>query len=79
MDLGLDTVIPSNPNAAYDMREVIERVVDEGDFFEVMPDFAKNIIIGFARMEGTASLLMYQTCAMQLCSFRMSFGVLSRA
>jgi propionyl-CoA carboxylase beta chain len=49
----LDTLVPANPNKPYDMREVIEKVVDEGDFFELQPSFAKNIIIGFARMEGS--------------------------
>jgi propionyl-CoA carboxylase beta chain len=49
----LDTLIPANANKPYDMRELIEKVVDEGDFFELQPSFAKNIIIGFARMEGS--------------------------
>jgi propionyl-CoA carboxylase beta chain len=48
----LDTLVPANPNKPYDMKEVIEKVVDEGDFFELKPDFARNILIGFARMEG---------------------------
>ncbi len=48
----LDTLIPENPNQPYDMRELIGKVVDEGDFFEIQENFAKNIIIGFARMEG---------------------------
>ena len=48
----LDTVIPSNPNKPYDMREVITKVVDEGDFFELQPNHAQNIIIGMARMDG---------------------------
>ena len=48
----LDTLIPDNPNQPYDMMELIEKVVDEGDFFELQKDFAQNIIIGFARMEG---------------------------
>ena len=52
-DLSLDTLIPANPNKPYDMRELILKVVDEGDFFELQPSFAKNIIIGFARMEGS--------------------------
>jgi propionyl-CoA carboxylase beta chain len=51
-ELSLDTLVPANPNKPYDMRELIEKVVDEGDFFELQPSFAKNIIIGFARMEG---------------------------
>ena len=53
LERSLDTLIPANPNKPYDMRELIEKVVDEGDFFELQPSFAKNIIIGFARMEGS--------------------------
>ena len=49
----LDTLIPDDPAKPYDMKELIEKVVDEGDFFELQPDYAGNIIIGFGRMEGT--------------------------
>ena len=49
----LDTLVPANPNQPYDMAELITKVVDEGDFFELGPDYAKNIIIGFGRMEGS--------------------------
>ena len=49
---GLREVIPDDPNIPYDMKEVIVPVVDDGYFFEVMPDFAKNIVIGFARLGG---------------------------
>jgi propionyl-CoA carboxylase beta chain len=52
-DASLDTLIPDNPNKPYDMRELILKVVDEGDFFELQPDFAPNILIGFARMNGS--------------------------
>ncbi|KAF2075788.1 hypothetical protein CYY_002921 [Polysphondylium violaceum] len=48
----LDQIIPDDPNKPYDMLEVIHRVVDEGDFFEIQPTYAKNILVGFARMEG---------------------------
>jgi len=48
----LDTLVPANPNKPYDMRELIEKVVDEGEFFELQPGFAKNILVGFARMGG---------------------------
>ncbi|PAV78476.1 hypothetical protein WR25_09545 isoform I [Diploscapter pachys] len=48
----LDTVIPLESTAAYNMKDVILSLVDEGDFFEIMPDFAKNIVIGFGRMNG---------------------------
>ena len=49
----LDTLVPDNPNKPYDMRELIVKVVDEGDFFELQPDYAGNILIGFGRMEGS--------------------------
>ena len=49
----LETLVPSSPNKPYDMKELIAKVVDERDFFEIQPDFARNILIGFARMEGT--------------------------
>lgn len=45
-------VIPDDPNIPYDIKEVIVPVVDDGYFFEVMPDFAKNIVVGFARLGG---------------------------
>lgn len=48
----LDTLIPDNPNMPYDMMELVEKVVDEGDFFEIQKDFAKNVITGFGRVEG---------------------------
>jgi propionyl-CoA carboxylase beta chain len=51
-DRVLDTIIPDSPNQPYDMHEVIANVVDDGDFLEVQPLFAPNIIVGFARIEG---------------------------
>jgi propionyl-CoA carboxylase beta chain len=48
----LDTLIPSNPNKAYDMHEVINAVADNGRFFEVHAHFARNILVGFARFNG---------------------------
>ena len=51
-DDSLNEVIPDNPNKAYDMYGVIRSIVDDGDFFEVHPAFAKNIIVGFAHMGG---------------------------
>ena len=51
-DFSLDTLVPDNANKPYDMKELIAKVVDEGDFFEVADLFARNIITGFARMEG---------------------------
>ena len=49
----LDTLIPDNPNKPYDMKELIYKVVDDSDFFEIMQDHAKNIIVGFGRMQGS--------------------------
>jgi propionyl-CoA carboxylase beta chain len=48
----LDTLVPDNPNQPYDMKELITKTVDDGDFFELQPEHAKNIVIGFARMDG---------------------------
>ncbi|KAF1853456.1 hypothetical protein Lal_00013813 [Lupinus albus] len=52
-DFSLDTLVPENPNKPYDMKELILKIVDEGDFFELQPEYAKNILIGFARMNGS--------------------------
>jgi propionyl-CoA carboxylase beta chain len=48
----LDSLVPANPNKPYDMKELIAKIVDEGEFFELQPAFAGNIVIGFARIEG---------------------------
>ncbi len=53
-EAALDTIVPDNPNKPYDMKKVIEYIVDDNDFFEVQEYFARNIIIGFARMDGRA-------------------------
>ncbi len=53
VELSLNTLVPDNANKAYDMHELLLRLVDEGDFFEIQPEYAKNIIIGFGRMEGS--------------------------
>lgn len=50
--LSLDQIVPLDNSHAYDMKEVITAIVDERNFFELMPDYAKNILIGFARMNG---------------------------
>ncbi len=52
LDYSLDSLIPDNPNLPYDMKELVLKVVDEGDFFEIQPDYARNIITGFGRLEG---------------------------
>ncbi|MEE1653229.1 acyl-CoA carboxylase subunit beta [Brachymonas sp. G13] len=51
-DMSLDTLVPENPNKPYDMKELITKTVDDGEFFELQPDYAANIVIGFARMDG---------------------------
>ena len=48
----LNEILPDDPNMAYDMYKVISAIVDDGEFFEVQPKFAKNIIVGFARFNG---------------------------
>ncbi len=52
IDMSLDTLIPDNPNKPYDMKELILKTVDEGDFFEIQASFAGNIITGLGRVEG---------------------------
>jgi len=53
LDHSLDTLVPDHPTKPYDMKELIVKVLDDGDFFELQPDNARNIVIGFGRMEGT--------------------------
>ncbi len=52
VEMSLDTLIPSDPSKPYDIKELIQKVVDEADFFEIQPDFARNIVIGFGRIGG---------------------------
>jgi propionyl-CoA carboxylase beta chain len=52
LDEALDTLIPDSPNQPYDMHTVIEHVLDDGEFLEVHPLFAPNIVVGFGRVEG---------------------------
>ncbi len=52
-DDSLNTLIPDNANAPYDMKELIHKLSDEGDFYEIQEDFAKNILTGFIRLEGS--------------------------
>ena len=49
----LDTLVPDNPNMPYDMKELITKLADEGDFYEIQEEFAKNILTGFVRLEGS--------------------------
>jgi propionyl-CoA carboxylase beta chain len=51
-DLSLDTLIPDNPNKPYDMKELILKVADEADFFEIQERFGRNIVTGFGRIAG---------------------------
>jgi propionyl-CoA carboxylase beta chain len=67
-ELSLDTLVPSNPNKPYDMKELILKVVDEADFFEIQPDFAKNMVIGLARMGGdTVGIVANQPMVLAGC------------
>jgi acetyl-CoA carboxylase carboxyltransferase component len=52
MDEALDSIVPDSPTKAYDMKDVIRHVVDNGDFFEVHEHWARNIVVGFARLGG---------------------------
>ena len=52
VEKSLDMLVPNNSNTPYDMKELILKIVDEGDFFELQPDHAGNIVIGLARMGG---------------------------
>jgi propionyl-CoA carboxylase beta chain len=68
LEPSLDTLVPANPNKPYDMRELIQKVVDDGDFFELAPDFARNILIGFARMDGaTVGIVANQPLVLAGC------------
>jgi propionyl-CoA carboxylase beta chain len=67
-DLSLDTLVPENPNQPYDMKELIVKVLDDGDFFELQPDYAQNIVIGFGRMEGqTVGIVANQPLVLAGC------------
>lgn len=68
MEMSLDTLVPDSPNKPYDIKELIVKVVDESDFFELMPDHAKNIVIGFGRMNGqTVGLVANQPLVLAGC------------
>lgn len=64
----LDTLVPDNPNTPYDMHELIRKTADEGDFYEIQADFAKNIVTGFMRLEGrTAGVVANQPMVLAGC------------
>ena len=68
IDMSLDTLVPDNANRPYDMKELIVKVSDDGDFFELQPDYAKNIVIGFCRMEGnTVGIVANQPLVLAGC------------
>ncbi len=68
LDMSLDTLIPDNANQPYDMHEVIAKVLDEGDFFEIQPMHAGNILCGFGRVEGrTVGLVANQPTVLAGC------------
>jgi len=52
-ETSLNRIVPTDPNKPYDMKNVIYKLVDDGEFFELSPDYARNILTGFARMEGS--------------------------
>ncbi len=53
IDMSLDTLVPDNPNKPYDIKELIFKIADEGDFFEIQEAHARNIVTGFVRIEGS--------------------------
>jgi propionyl-CoA carboxylase beta chain len=64
----LDTLVPANPNQPYDIKELILKVVDTGDFFEIQPENAMNIVVGFARMDGaTVGIVANQPLVLAGC------------
>ena len=68
LDQSLNTLVPLNANQAYDMKELILKAVDDGDFFELQPDYARNILIGFARMAGqTVGIVANQPLVLAGC------------
>ena len=68
LDDNLNDIIPDNPNQAYDMYEVIGTIIDNGEFLEVHADYAKNIIVGFARFNGqTVGIVANQPKVMAGC------------
>ena len=64
----LDTLVPVSPNKPYDMKELIIKVVDEGDFFELQPDYAANMVIGLGRLGGaTVGIVANQPMVLAGC------------
>jgi propionyl-CoA carboxylase beta chain len=68
VEMSLDTLVPSDPNKPYDMKELILKVADESEFFELQVSYAKNIITGFIRIEGsTVGVVANQPMVMAGC------------
>ena len=68
VEQSLDTLVPANPNKPYDIKELLEKVVDDGDFYEIQPEFAGNIVIGFGRIDGaTAGFVANQPMVLAGC------------
>ena len=68
LDFSLDTLVPDNPNKPYDIKELIQKMVDDTEFFELQANYAKNIVIGFARMEGqTVGIVANQPTVLAGC------------
>jgi len=68
VEASLDTLVPANPNMPYDMKELIAKIVDEGEFFELQPGYAGNIVIGMARMQGqTVGIVANQPIVLAGC------------
>ena len=67
-EMSLDTLVPADPTKPYDIKELIEKVADDGEFFELQPGYAANIVIGFARMEGrTVGIVANQPMVLAGC------------
>jgi acetyl-CoA carboxylase carboxyltransferase component len=65
MDAELDTVVPDEPSKPYDMHDAVRRIVDAGDFLEIQPEWAANIIVGFARLGGRSVGIVAQQPAVR--------------
>ena len=52
IEMSLNSLVPADPSKPYDIKELVQKIVDEGDFFEIQPDFARNIVVGFGRIGG---------------------------
>src|ERR1700739_4478818 len=68
IELSLDTLVPENPNKPYDIKELITKTVDEREFFELSPDYARNVVIGFGRLAGdTVGIVANQPLVLAGC------------